>query len=98
MNAANMAYLEDPSAWTPDSEPVQKIVSQTGAAAEQVPGILEGFTFLPLSEQMGETWMGSAPDTMKATAEFLADAGRIDSAAEDYAPFVNADIAAAAAE
>lgn len=98
MNEANLAYLEDPSAWTSDSAPVQKIASQTSAAAEQIPGILEGFTFLPLSEQMGETWMGRAPDTMKATAEFLAEAGRIDSAADDYSRFVNTDIGAAAAE
>lgn len=98
MNEANLAYLNDPGAWTADSAPVQTIASQTGADAEQVPGILEGFSFVPLSDQAGETWLGSAPATMQATAEFLQEAGRIDSARDDYAPFVNSDIAASAAE
>ncbi len=98
MNEANVAYLEDPSSWTADSDPVQTIASQTGAAAEQVPEILKGFSFIPLDEQTGDAWLGSAPTTMQATAEFLKAAGRIDTARDDYGPFVNTDIAAAAAE
>jgi len=35
---------------------------------------------------------------MQSTAEFLKSAGRIDTVADDYAPFVNADIAAAATQ
>lgn len=97
MDEANAAYLEDPSAWTEDSEPVTTIAQETGADPAQIPGILEGFTFVPLSEQLGEKWLGSAADTMKATAEFLVEAGRIDSAADDYTPFVNTSIAEAAA-
>jgi len=96
MDEANLAYLSDPAAWTPESEAVQKIASVTGAEAEQIPEILEGFTFIPLDEQLGETWLGNAPATMQATAEFLEDAGRIDSVRDDYGPFVNTEIAAAA--
>ncbi len=96
MDAANKAYIDDPSAWTSESEMVQAVASQTGADAEQIPGILEGFAFIPLDEQTGEKWLGSAAGTMKATAEFLQAAGRIDSAADDYGPFVNTDIAASA--
>ena len=96
MDEANAAYLADPSAWSAESAPVQTVASQTGAAPEQVPGILEGYTFVPLEDQLGEGWLGNAPATMKATAEFLEEAGRIDSAAADYAPFVNADVARAA--
>jgi taurine transport system substrate-binding protein len=96
MNEANMAYLADPAAWTADSAPVKAIAEVTGAQADQVPGILKGFTFIPLTDQMGETWLGGAAANMKATADFLVKAGRIDAALDDYAPFVNTSIAEAA--
>ena len=92
MNEANAAYLEDPSAWTADSEAVQTIATQTGADPEQIPGILEGFAFLPLEEQASDVWLGSAPGTLQSTAEFLANAGRIDGAQDDYSPYVNLTI------
>ncbi|MRX37414.1 taurine ABC transporter substrate-binding protein [Aminobacter sp. MDW-2] len=93
MNEANLAYLADPAAWTPDSVPVKTIAERTGAAPEQIPTILKGFAFVPLSDQVGDTWLGGAPATMKATAEFLKGAGRINSALGDYNSFVNVDIA-----
>ncbi|NJM83207.1 MAG: taurine ABC transporter substrate-binding protein [Tabrizicola sp.] len=96
MNEANMAYLADPAAWTPDSDAVKKIVEMTGAAPDQVPTILKGFTFIPLADQMSDTWLGGAAVNMKTTADFLVKAGRIDAAGEDYAPFVTTAIAEAA--
>ena len=97
MNEANMAYLDDPSAWTADSEPVKAVADYTGAAADQVPGIMEGYVFLPLSEQVGAEWLGGgAADAMRSTAEFLQSAGRIDTVADDYAPFVTDEFAEAA--
>ncbi len=96
MDAANAAYLADPAAWTADSAQVKAVAAATGAAPDQVPGILKGWTFLPLAEQLTPKWLGGAPATMKATAEFLQAAGRIDSARDDYAPFVNTAIGEAA--
>ena len=96
MNEANMAYLADPAAWTPDSDAVKKITEMTGAAPDQVPGILKGFTFIPLADQLGPTWMGGAAANMKTTADFLVKAGRIDAAVDDYSAFVNTSIAEAA--
>lgn len=96
MNEANMAYLADPSAWTADSAPVQAIAAQTGAAPDQIPGILKGFTFIPLADQLGDAWLGGAAANMKTTAEFLVKAGRIDAAVDDYSAFVNTAIAEAA--
>lgn len=96
MDEANAAYLEDPAAWTADSAQVMAIAEQTGAAADQVPAILEGFSFIPLAEQVSGDWLGDAPATMKATADFLKSAGRIDTAADDYSAFVNPTIAEAA--
>ena len=96
MNAANMAYLADPAAWTADSAEVKTIAEVTGAAADQVPNILKGFTFIPLADQMGASWLGGAAANMKTTADFLVVAGRIDAAVDDYAGFVNTAIAEAA--
>jgi taurine transport system substrate-binding protein len=97
MNEANMAYLKDPSAWTADSAPVKTIAAHTGADPAQVPEILSGYTFLPLAEQVGPKWLGGGvADAMKMTADFLKKSGRIDTVADDYTPFVNADFAKAA--
>jgi len=97
MNEANEAYLKDPSAWTPDSAAVKVIAERTGAAPDQVPEIIEGFTYLPLSEQVSEKWLGGgAAAALKATAEFLKEAGRIDQLADDYSDYVTDAFAKAA--
>lgn len=96
MNEANQAYLADPAAWTADSAQVKTIAEITGAAADQVPNILKGFTFIPLADQLGAAWLGGSAANMKTTADFLVKAGRIDAAIDDYAPFVNTAIAEAA--
>jgi taurine transport system substrate-binding protein len=96
LNEVNMAYLADPAAWTADSDPVKKIAEMTGADPTQVPGILKGFTFIPLADQLGDAWMGGAAANMKTTADFLVKAGRIDAAIDDYSGFVNTAIAEAA--
>lgn len=93
MNAANMAYLKDPSAWTADNESVKAIAGLTGAEPAQVPDILTGYTFIPLKDQMSDKWLGNAAVVMKATANFLKGAGRIDNVADDYSRFVNTSIA-----
>lgn len=98
LDAANQAYLSDPSAWTPDNASVMAIADVTGAGADQIPEILEGYLFVPLAEQTGPMWLGSAPDVMKSTAEFLRASGRIDTVADDYAPFVNTEIATEASK
>lgn len=96
IDAANQAYLADPAAWTADSEPVKAIAAYTGADPAQVPEILGGYTFLPLADQAGADWLGGGiAEALKSTAAFLKEAGRIDSAGEDYSPFVTAEIAAA---
>jgi taurine transport system substrate-binding protein len=96
MNEANQAYLADPAAWTADSAPVKTIAEVTGAAPDQVPGILKGFTFIPLADQLSDAWLGGAAANMKTTADFLVKAGRIDAAVDDYSGFVTTAIAEAA--
>lgn len=99
MDDANQAYLSDVAGWTADSEAVQVIAGRTGADAGQIPTILEGFTFLPVAEQVSPTWLdGAAATAMQATAAFLRDAGRIDTVADDYSGFVNLELPVAAAQ
>jgi taurine transport system substrate-binding protein len=96
VDRVNKMYLKDPSAWTADSDPVKQLAAATGADPAQVPAILEGFNFLPMSEQVTDTWLGGAGNTIKGTAAFLKAAGRIDSVKDDYSGFVNAEFAKAA--
>lgn len=98
VDRVNAMYLKNPAAWTADSAEAKALASATGADPAQVPDILSGFTFLPMSTQITATWLGGAAATVKGTAEFLKAAGRIDSVAKDYAPFVNASYAEAAAK
>ena len=98
VDKVNGMYLADKAAWTADSEPVKALAAATGADPAQVPGILEGFTFLPIADQTGEAWLATAAPKIKTTADFLVKAGRIDAALDDYSGFVNPTYAAAAAK
>ena len=98
VDRVNAMYLKNPAAWTADSAEAKALASATGADPAQVPDILAGFTFLPMSTQITATWLGGAAETVKSTADFLKAAGRIDSVAKDYAPFVNGSYAEAAAK
>ncbi|MEO8243359.1 MAG: taurine ABC transporter substrate-binding protein [bacterium] len=98
VDAVNAAYLKDPAAWTADSAESMALAKATGADPAQVPDILSGFTFLPMSTQVTATWLGGAPATIKSTADFLKAAGRIDAVADDYTPFVNGSYAEAASK
>jgi len=98
VDRVNKMYLKDPMAWTPDNASVKALAAATGADPSQVPAILEGFAFLPMSEQITDTWLGSAANTIKGTVQFLKDAGRLNMVLDDYSRFVNDSYAAAAAE
>ena len=98
IDKVNGMYLANPAAWTADSAEVKALAAATGADAAQVPGILEGFTFLPMATQATDAWLGSAAPKIKVTAEFLKTAGRIDATVDDYSAFVNPTYAAAAAK
>lgn len=96
MDKANMAYLDNKSAWTATNPNVLAIAKETGATPSAIPETLTGYTFLTLKEQMSPKWLGNAASAIKATAVFLKSAHRIDSVASDYKPFVNTSIVKAA--
>ena len=98
LDKVNGMYLADPAAWTADSPEVKALAAATGADPAQVPEIISGFTYLPMATQVEDAWLGSAAEKIKATAEFLKGAGRIDTTLDDYSGFVNPTFAAAAAK
>jgi len=98
VDQVNASYLADPAAWTADSDEVLALANASGADPEKIPAIIEGFTFLPLYEQVSDTWLGGAARTIKDTASFLKAAGAIDRVDEDYSKFVNPEFAMEAAE
>jgi taurine ABC transporter substrate-binding protein len=88
-DAAIEAYLKNPAAWTPDSAGVKAIAAQTGADPKQVPETLQGYTFLPLAEQLKPEWLGGGiTKATKETAAFLKSAGRLDRVLDDYSKYV----------
>lgn len=88
------AYRSDPDAWTPDSEPVQKIVSVIGGDAENVPVVLDLYDFPTMQEQV-DVWLGGddprALNALRFTAEFLKEQKKIPAVPDDFTPFVSAE-------
>jgi taurine transport system substrate-binding protein len=94
--AADAAYRDHKDAWTPDSEPVQKIVGLVGGNAEDVPGVLALYGFPTMEEQISCAWLGCGADggAVKAliyTSEFLKAEKKIPEVLADYTPSVTAN-------
>jgi taurine transport system substrate-binding protein len=88
-------YRDNKDAWTPDSEPVKKIVGVVGGNAEDVPGVLALYNFPTMEEQASCTWLGCGVDggAVKAliySSEFLKEQKKIPDVLPDYTPFVTA--------
>lgn len=82
-------YLADPDAWGAESEPAGKIAELSGANAADVPALLKGYVFPSLEEQAGASFLGGGTtEAIAATAQFLAEQGRISEALDDYGPYV----------
>lgn len=92
MDKANAAYNNDPAAYTADSEAVKILAKMTGAAAADIPAIMQGYTFPSVAEQLTDNWFGGAvQENMPKIASFLVEQKRIPTALSDYAPYVNKD-------
>lgn len=91
-------YNADPAAWTADSPQVAgivKMIGGDGAGAVEALGML---SFPNADEQVSDTWLGAGAErALSESARFLVEQKQIDTALEDYAPFVNATFAQAAA-
>lgn len=98
MNEINAAYTKNKSAWNADSAPVKAIAARLGTTPKEIVADLDGATYPDGDEQITAEWLGGgAAKFMKSTADFLKSAGRINTVADSYAKYVNADLAKAAA-
>lgn len=98
MNEVNGQYTKNKAAWTADSPQIKAIAAIVGSTPQDAVAALDGAVYPDGDAQMSAAWMGGgAASTMKATADFLKSAGRINAVADNYAKFVNADFAKAAA-
>ncbi|RQP07133.1 taurine ABC transporter substrate-binding protein [Paracoccus sp. MA] len=92
-------YNADKAAWTEDSPQVAGIVKMIGGDAAGTVQALNMLSFPDAAEQASETWLtGGAVRALSESARFLVEQKQIDAALEDYAPFVNASFAQAAAQ
>ncbi|MTE00553.1 taurine ABC transporter substrate-binding protein [Paracoccus sp. YIM 132242] len=92
-------YNANKAAWTVDSAPVANIVKTIGGEPAGVVEALGMLSFPDAGEQASETWLGGgALRAVSESARFLVEQKQIDGALDDYAPFVNASFAQAAAK
>ncbi|WKA61587.1 taurine ABC transporter substrate-binding protein [Pectobacterium aroidearum] len=80
-------YRKDPQAWLADKNNINKLASISGAKAEDIPGLLQGNTYLLANEQ--RAFLGApAVKAIGDTATFLKEQRRIDAVLPDYSPYV----------
>lgn len=92
-------YNANKAAWTADSPQVAGIVKMIGGDPAGTVEALNMLTFPDAAEQASERWLtGGAERALGESARFLAEQKQIDRSLDDYAPFVNASYASAAAQ
>jgi taurine transport system substrate-binding protein len=87
--AADEDYRSHKDEWTPESEPVKKIVKVVGGDPADVPGVLAQYNFPTLEEQASDQWLGGgsaggAAQALFHTSAFLQSEKKIDRALYDY--------------
>jgi taurine transport system substrate-binding protein len=87
--AADEDYRANKEMWTPESDPVKKIVKVAGGDPADVPGVLAQYNFPTLEEQASDLWLGGgaaggAARALFHTSSFLRDEKKIDRALFDY--------------
>ncbi|HEV7415095.1 MAG TPA: taurine ABC transporter substrate-binding protein [Tianweitania sediminis] len=92
-------YNANKAAWTADSPQVQGIVKMIGGDGAGAVEALNLLSFPNADEQASDTWLGGgAQRALSESAKFLVEQKQIDTALDDYAPFVNTTYAAEAAK
>lgn len=98
MNEINEDYTLNKAKWTAESASIQAVAKRIGSTPKDTVADLDGASYPGAQDQVSDTWMGGgAAKSIKSTADFLKGAGRITSAADSYAKYVNTDFVKAAA-
>ncbi|HEV7307052.1 taurine ABC transporter substrate-binding protein [Ensifer sp.] len=92
-------YNANKAAWTEESPQVEGIVKLIGGDGPSTVEALRLLSFPNADEQASEVWLGGgATRALTESAKFLLEQKQISNALEDYAPYVNAGFAKAAAK
>ena len=86
---ATASYVNNPKAWTAQSDAVRKVAQQSGAQPAEVPPVLALYQFPLAAEQAGNTWLGGgkasgAAKALEATAIFLKEQKKVRDVLPDY--------------
>lgn len=86
---ATASYVNDPAAWTAQSDAVRKVAQQSGAQPAEVPPVLALYQFPLAAEQAGNAWLGGgkaggAAKALEATAAFLKAQKKVPAVLSDY--------------
>lgn len=83
------AFLKAADGWNAQSPEAGKIAKLTGAKVEDVPVLLKGYVFPPLSEQASANLLGGGTvQAIAQTSEFLKEQGKVDAVLPDYSNYV----------
>ncbi|MGO4621548.1 taurine ABC transporter substrate-binding protein [Ensifer sp. 2YAB10] len=92
-------YNANKAAWTEDSAQVQGIVKLIGGDGPSTVEALRLLAFPNAEDQASDVWLGGgATRALSESAKFLVEQKQISQSLDDYAPFVNANFAKAAAQ
>ena len=92
-------YNANKAAWTEESPQVEGIVKLIGGDGPSTVEALRLLSFPNADEQASEVWLGGgATRALTESAKFLVEQKQISNALDDYGPYVNADLAKAAAQ
>jgi taurine transport system substrate-binding protein len=92
--AGDEKYRQNKAKWTAETPEIQAVAKVTGGKAEDVPEGMALYGFPSLDEQASDKWLGGgksggAAKALVATADFLKEQKRIQSALPDYSGAVN---------
>lgn len=81
---ANAAYKADPASV------YEKVAGAAGMDMEATEATMANFGFPTIEEQLGPNWLGGGiVEATKGVADVMVEAGNMDQALEDYAPYVD---------
>lgn len=86
---STVSYVNNPNAWTAQSDMVRKVAQQSGAQPAEVPAVLALYQFPLAAEQAGNAWLGGgkasgAAKALEATAAFLREQKKVPAVLPDY--------------
>ncbi|MDE1185595.1 MAG: taurine ABC transporter substrate-binding protein [Pantoea sp.] len=84
---AQKAYIDNPQQWLQQSDNLSKLSRLSGVPEAQVPGLVQGNTYLTAQQQV-EQLGKPVNQAIVDTAHFLKEQGKVPDAASDYSGFV----------